>query len=460
MKRHIPVAMLATLLSAAAWGQEVSVYGTTMAEMWKQDIPGADKASFTPATQYLGIDATKLGSDKLSLHLFGWGRTDLGEASSFDGSKSSGYLNYGYLEYRFDQANAVIKAGRFTVNQTTGFEQVDGVSARTDLKGGFTVSAFGGKPVYYKTVDPRNQADYEFQRDFIFGTRLGWRLAKIGEFGVSFLQDGTKAAKDLDVPSPVDYTRKQVGADVMIAPTTNFQFRGRTVWDIASHPDVAPNAASPSRIAEHDYTATMKLGSQVTLTGNFAERNFFAYFAGTNLPSLFRQDDKDMFRGWGGAITWNATDSLQVIGDYGHMHRETYGDVNKVGGDVRWTSSEKKYQAGFGTRFVNAAKTLLVDPAAPGRSLSHTEYRAWSMYSKDRLSVSVDGILQRYDSDNPFLAGLTNVYEVVGSLGFQATTNLKVSGDVSYGSTPASKNETRCLLRADYRFGFARKGGR
>jgi len=48
----------------------------------------------------------------------------------------------------------------------------------------------------------------------------------------------------------------------------------------------------------------------------------------------------------------------------------------------------------------------------------------------------------------------------VGSLGFQATKNFKVSGDLSYGSTPVSKNETRGLLRAEYRFGMASKGGR
>ena len=126
MKPRTQVVLLATLMSATAWGQEVSLYGTTMAQMWKQENPGFDKSTFTPATQYLGIDATKLGTDNLSLHLFGWGRTDLSDASNFDGSKSGGYLNYGYLQYRFDQANAEIKAGRFTANQPTGVEQGDG----------------------------------------------------------------------------------------------------------------------------------------------------------------------------------------------------------------------------------------------------------------------------------------------------------------------------------------------
>ncbi|MBL0311810.1 MAG: hypothetical protein IPP78_03655 [Holophagaceae bacterium] len=86
MKRCIHVAVLATLVSASAWAQEVNVYSTTMAQVWKQETPGFDKATYTPATQFLGIDATKLGSDALSLHLYGWGMADLADQSSPMGS--------------------------------------------------------------------------------------------------------------------------------------------------------------------------------------------------------------------------------------------------------------------------------------------------------------------------------------------------------------------------------------
>lgn len=460
MKRHTYVALLATLLSATAWGQEVSLYGTTMAQMWKAKMPGLykDNVTYSPATQWLGIDATKLGADNLSLHLFGWGRTDLSDASSLDGTKSGGYLNYGYLRYDFSQANAEIKAGRFTANQSTGFEQVDGVSARTDLRGGFTVSAFAGKPVLYKTVDPTTQADCNFQRDFIVGTRLGWRMPKIGEIGVSYLQDGSKAAKDLSVPSPTDYTRKQVGADILIAPVASFDFRGRTVFDIASHLDVAPGV-SRSRIAEHDYTATYRFGRQVALSANYAERNFFAFFAGTNLPSLFRQDDHDKFKGEGLSFTWNTPWGVQAIADVRQTERQTYGTTTRLGGELRWANAEKTAQVGAGGHFTNAAKTLLVDATAPSRSLTNAEARAWGMVTKGKLTGSLDAIVQKFKADNPYLAGLKTLHEVVASLAYQASKSIKVSGDVSHGSTPAAKNETRLLLRADYRFGFGKKGG-
>ena len=199
-----------------------------MAPPWRRSgsrrSPAPTKPPTRPPPSTLGIDATKLGSDNLSLHLFGWGVKDLGGSptiynGSTAGGYSGGYLSYGYLQYRFDQANAEIKAGRFTINQSTGFEQVDGVSARTDLRGGFSISAFGGKPVLYNTQNPASQTDYDFQRDFIFGTRLAWRLPQITEIGISYLEDGTHAAQNLSHPSPEDFTRRQLGVDLLITPT-------------------------------------------------------------------------------------------------------------------------------------------------------------------------------------------------------------------------------------------------
>jgi len=101
-----------------------------------------------------------------------------------------------------------------------------------------------------------------------------------------------------------------------------------------------------------------------------------------------------------------------------------------------------------------------VDPVTPFKSLSHREFRAWTMVMKGRFTASLDGIMQHYEAGNPYLAGMRTVYEAVGSLGFQATPSIKVSGDLSFGSNPVAKHETRGLLRAEYRFGAAKKGGK
>lgn len=458
MKPRTQVVLLATLMSASAWGQEVSLYGTTLAQQWKQDAPGFDKATFTPATQYLGIDATKVGSENLSLHLFGWGRTDLGEATSPDG-KRGGSLTFGYARYRFDQANAEIKAGRFFVTQGGTIESVDGLAARADLRGGFTVSAFAGKPVLFRTVDPQDRPDYEFQRDFIFGTRFAWRSAKVGEFGLSYLQDGTKAAKDLTFPSPVDYTRKQLGGDIRITPTAFVDFSGRTVLDLANRDSVlAPTAPKPSKIAEHDYTLTVKVADLFIVTGNMTERNYQAYYAGSNFRSLFRQDERGKYKGWAGSVAWGQGGPVQVTADYRHTDREIYGAANRVGANVRWTILESKLVSGFGYHNVSAADAVLVDGRIPTYGLSYREARAWVMYTNEKFTASLDGIQHAFsDRNNPNLNGQSSEYEFVGSLGYQVLQNMKISGDLSHGSNPFYKKETRGLLRAEFRFG---KGGR
>jgi len=281
LKPRGSVAVLALLASASGWSQDVSVYGMTLAQVWKAETPGFSQATYAPATQYLGIDASDVVMERLSLHLFGWGRADLADPSSY-GGKTGGDLAYGYLQYRFPTANAELKAGRFSVASSSGIEQINGVSGRADLKGGFTVSAFAGQPVLYDTALQTQAAkdDYEFQRNWIAGARVGLRIPKVGEFGLSYLQDGQNAAKDLPIPSATDYTRRHVGFDLRIAAHAAVDFSGKTVLDVAKHADTADQ---PSKIAEHDYTLSVKALEELAFAGTYVERNYRAYFAGTNL---------------------------------------------------------------------------------------------------------------------------------------------------------------------------------
>lgn len=458
MKQRTNVVLLATLLTATAGAQDVSVYGTTMAQMTKQD--GFDKNTFAPATQFLGIDATGLGTEALSLHLFGWGRVDLADQSQVDG-KSGGDLTFGYVKYRFAEANAELKAGRFGIYQGAGFEQVDGVSGRADLKHGFTVSFFAGKPVIYDGgLTGAARADYRFQRDFVFGGRLGMRISKFGELGVAYLQDGTSPAMRLPIPSANDYTRRHLSADLRFVPVAVLDFSGRTVWDVAPHP-VTLNVATPSRIAEHDYTAALKLAPGFVLTGNFLERNYNAYYAGTNMPSLFRQRETGKFRGYGGSLMIGPAEGLQLTADLRTTKRHELGETNRIGGDVRWSGFDSKAQSGLALHRIKAFNVKRLDRLTPTYGLSHWESRFWAMFESGRYSFSLDSIRQSFDdTTNPNLNGEKVAFEVVGSVGARITPNVKVSGDLSYGTNPMFQKEVRGLLRAEYRFAMARKGGK
>jgi hypothetical protein len=111
MKQRTGAVLLATLASTGAWAQAVNGFSTTIARVSRQDTPGFPAGTLAPVTEFVGLDATGLGSDQLSLHLAGWGFTDLADASSPNG-KNGGDLSYGYLQYRFGRANAELKAGR------------------------------------------------------------------------------------------------------------------------------------------------------------------------------------------------------------------------------------------------------------------------------------------------------------------------------------------------------------
>jgi len=459
MRQRTQVALLATLICATAGAQDVSVTSTTMAQMYQQNVPGFDKANLLPATEYLAIDANKLGSDRLSLHLYGWGYTDLQDQSTI-GGKTAGNLTYGYLQYDFDQANAQIKAGRFTVNQGAGNEQVDGVSARTDLRNGFYVSAFAGTPVMYKNLSNAPQEEISFQRDFIFGARLAWRIPKIGELGVSYLEDGSSTA-NLDATNPVDYTRRQLGVDLKLSPCSAIDISGRTLFDVGNHDNVLPGNDTSS-IAEHDYSATLKALANLSFTGTYVERNFSAYFTGTTLPNLFNMNEKGMFRATGLSGTWAPLGDLQIVADVKRTDRDLYGTATRAGADLRYNFSKAHVLVGAGYHKVNAFDVVQVDPTVPSYSLNHSEMRAWAMVESGKLSATIDAIRLHYSSPetNPSLFGKAFETQLVGSVGYQAATALKVSGDLSVEDTPLYQKQVMGLLKLEYRFGFSSKGGK
>jgi hypothetical protein len=461
MRKLSKVALIAAVVPAAAIAQDVNVTSTTFAQMWKQDTPGFDKATYTPATEFLGIDASKLGTDALSLHLYGWGRTDLRD-QSVAGGKTSGNLTYGYLEYDFDRANAQVKAGRLIVDGTSGNEMVDGVFARTDLRGGFAVSAFGGKPVVFKNLAEIPTQEMGYQRNFLAGARLSWRIPKMGEIGLSYLQDGSNAAKDLVIPEPYDFTRRQMGADLTLHPAAWVDFSGRTVWNVAAQPDPTQTGAHHPAIAEHDYKATFKALDNLSFAGGYLERNLQSYFAGSTLPNLFNQNELGTFTSRSASATWSPLAPLQLVADVRTTSRDLKGNTTRAGLEGRWNLADQHLLLGGGYHKVNAYRVQIVDSRTPAYSLSHSEMRAWALWAKDAWSASLDAIRLHFADAafNPNLYGKAIESDIVGSLGYQATQALKVSGDLSVEDTPLYKKQVMGLLRVEYRFGFALKGGK
>ena len=123
--------------------------------------------------------------------------------------------------------------------------------------------------------------------------------------------------------------------------------------------------------------------------------------------------------------------------------------------------AERHIQAGGGYHQVNGFTVASVDTAVPTYSLSHREFRAWIMAERGAASASLDTILLHYDdANNPSLNHHATQSAVMGSVGYQARAEVKVSGDLSYEDTPLYQRQVAALLRVECRFGLAGKGGK
>jgi len=148
-------ACILLVLPGAALSAEISVDATSIARFEPRADQGVPKKDLAPFTQFLGLDAAKLADGNLSLHVYGWGRGDILD-KSYNNDDFAGSLTYAYLQYRFKEANADIRAGRFFVHEGIVNEQIDGAGIRTALPLGFGFSAFGGANVHTKKLFNEN----------------------------------------------------------------------------------------------------------------------------------------------------------------------------------------------------------------------------------------------------------------------------------------------------------------
>jgi hypothetical protein len=420
MKRLAGIAaLLALQLPVLAVAADIGVDGTTIIRIEERSVPGFSKQTVVPATQYLGFDAEDIRVKGLSLHFYGWGRVDLADDSSESTKPRStdGNFSYGYLQYRFDKANAGVKAGRFFVYEGVAAEQVDGVYARTDLNKGFTISAFGGVPV---KLDRSSSS----KGKYIGGGRLGYRYGGILDLGLSGLHEG-------DSPTPYGKDKRQLaGVDLWLSPHRMVELSGRSSYN-----------GTTEEVAEHSYLLSIRPMTGLTAAVSYTDIRLKDYFTFTNTPSLFNPNSDDKFRSHGLTATYRITQlpfPAEISLDYKHYKRDSKGNSDRYGGELRLTPLDKLNTG------VSVART-----AAANGIMSYSEARAFGMYNTGRYSVNLDAIANIYDEK---VYGKKNAYELIAGCGYQATPSLKVSGEASYADNPWYDGDVRGLLRLTYSY--------
>jgi hypothetical protein len=419
---------------------DTSVDSATIFRFYQDDRPGFGEKDLKPATQFLGLDVDNLGDGNLSLHLYGWGRLDLDE-KSFNNKEADGSLTYGYLQYRFKQANARARAGRFFVSEGIVNEQVDGLSVRTDLPLGFGISAFGGATVH--TVHMPGEST-DGKGDGIVGGRMNYRYKGLLELGVSGVYE-SEAPGLVTVPTVNGQaafgSRRLVGGDIWLNPHRMVEIIGHSSYNTETR-----------GVAEHGYLLNVKPLKNLALTGEFNEYRDRSLFFSSIFFAKLLDNLNDRSRTLGGRATYELNKTVEISGDFKHYTREV-GKADRFGGDVRFTLLKNSLRSGIAYHYLRASRDFAITPTASG---SFHEARAYAMYDSKGYFAALDTIgyffKEKINSEN-------SAWEVSGSLGYRVTPALALSGDLSYGKNPQFVDDLKGLVRLTYNMNYAAKGG-
>ncbi|MSN25388.1 MAG: hypothetical protein GJV46_05890 [Geobacter sp.] len=418
----------------AASAADISVDSSTIFRIENRDVTGAKKQTLLPATQFLGLDVDKLADGNLSLHFYGWGRADLGD-KSYNNDKVDGSFTYGYLQYRFKEANAAIRAGRFFVREGIINEQVDGVNARTELPMGFGLSAFGGATVHTKHLYAENS---DGKGDYIYGGRANYRYKGMLELGASGLYEGK-------APTLANYTNgnhRLLGGDIWFSPHKTIEAMGHTSYN-----------PETKRVAEHTYLLNIKPVQHLVLSGEFNEHRERSYFYAWTMFSGAALDPAEKSRSVGGSASYEITRNFEVVADYKHYTREI-GNADRYGADARIKFLDNSVRGGLSYHYLRAGKGFAIgtNPTA-----SYHEVRGYAMHDSKNYFAAVDA-LGYFFRDKIY--NEKSAWEAMLSLGYHITPALALSGDISYGRNPEFIEDTKGLLRLTYNMTFDGKGGK
>jgi len=432
--RLIPVCFLLAL-PGAALSAEITVDATSIARFEQRADQGVPKKDLAPFTQFLGLDAAKLADGNLSLHVYGWGRGDILD-KSYNNDDFAGSLTYGYLQYRFKEANADIRAGRFFVHEGIVNEQIDGVSFRTDLPLGFGISAFGGANVHTKKLFNENS---DGKGEGNFGGRVNYRYKGVLEIGAS-------GQYETDAPALSNHTNvnhRLVGGDVWFSPHKSVEVMGHTSYNTVT-----------KAVAENSYLMNVKPLKHLVLTGEYNEHRERNYcYTWVTFPQL-ALNPADRSRSVGGSASYEISKAVEIAADYKHYTRE-FGNADRYGADIKLSFLDNSVRSGLAYHYLRAGKEFAI---AGNPSASYHELRAYAMHDTKTYFAAVDVIdyifKEKVDNEK-------SAWEAIASLGYHLTPALAVSGDFSYGRNPQFTEEVKGLVRLTYNnMFFESKGGK
>lgn len=415
---YLLLCLVPALLPGRAGAADVTIHSDTIFRFLQRDTLTTRDARVLPLYEYLQADFGRGNARGLSLHLYGWGRADLGN-SDFYQEDATGQLLYGYLEYSRPFSNFNLRLGRQYVIAGLANDSIDGLSLFTDLGPYFALSLYGGLPVALDTAAGRSG-------DSIYGGRLAHHFGTRYEVGLSY----RKVENDSQVQD------QKAAIDLALALPGGVNLSGRSSYNLES-----------DGFGEHFYEARFAI-AELYFRPFFEKCDYRDYFApGSETPSPFDllSHSNEALTDYGTEVTWRKFSDWEL----GVKVKFYNYDVN---------NDSAAYYAGLATWHgenltqVGGELGNMSGDAAANKYLLGRLFFYWDQPSGLPLAfLSGDVVYARYDrtifgQDSSLFASLG-----AGQRFFEQRLELKISGD--YSSDPNFDNDWRGMLVASYHFG-------
>jgi hypothetical protein len=406
---------LSLLLSIPFTASAIDLAGQS--RTYLQSRQGTDGTRYMPLYEYLNFNAGNAGSDAVSFHFGGWYRYDL-QNESF-GTKSTGDLQYAYVTLKKSTGNSALSFGRLLVNEGIASAQIDGAYARTDLKGGFAIAAYGGSPV---ETDGDTRSG-----DSVYGGRVSQGLPGIYTLGVSYLQEKNDS-KDF---------RKEEGIDIWIRPLSKLELMGSSSYN-----------AETKNWMQHQYHAMVGPFGWLRLNLDASKTWYKEYFAAVNstqsmLMSAFSFTNKyinpnEVVTMTGGSIVLAAGGPFTVVADYrNYDYQVLNGSATYAGGSVAYAGTG--FSAGAALHRMNG----------PSADLRYDDQRVYLTKKISKLDLTLDVLHVAYDEA---INGVSDAYTTTAAAGYAFTPKARFVADVEYSKNPEFNRDVRGMLTFVYAF--------
>lgn len=377
-----------------------------------------DDTKLAPFYEYLNFTLDNVGDDKISFHYGGWGKVDLDDESY--GRKIDSDLQYAYVSIKNDKNNTMINFGRVFVTDGVAMEKVDGFYARTDLKGGFGISAYGGHPVEEISLGTGG--------DLIYGGRLSYQIPSYLIAGVSYLRE-TGGSDD----------REEEGIDIWLRPVKNIEITGKSSY----------NALTDGWM-ENSYHLILGPFANFKFNTEAQWINYKDYFTAATtpvfsfLPGLLNPAEK--MRLLGEEVSYPIYENVTLSVDYKNYGYEIQGDANYYGGKLAYAVPGSGGAGLSVNRMAGQTDTLRYD-----------EFRVYGYKKFGKTDFTIDLLDIAYDQA---VSGVRNAYS--GSLvaDYALTEKVRLGADVEYNHNPVYSRDLRTLLHLVCRFDAMSGGGK